>query len=196
MKKITIIFLLFGSVLLNAGAKDINAWKQELSLEEQFDVFKKNLNFWNGSYFLEPIQMNQFYGAMTDSIEVLEKLVQENQTRIVSLKRELESSVVEREELQSLLDESVKRENSFALFGMDIKKSVYSISMYLIILGVLVLAGVFFMMYKRSNSVTLNTKKEYEELKEEFEQHKKSSLERYVQMNKELHNARMKLKEK
>lgn len=196
MKKFTILFIMLISICVVSLAKDINAWKSEANLEQQFDVFKKNLNYWNGSFFMEPLQLNQFYGAIADSITVLEKLVIENQIRITSLKNELSSNKSETEELKILLDETIKRVNSFNFFGLHIDKRVYSFSMYFIILGVLVLAGFVFLMYKRSQTITLSTKKEYQELKEEFEQQKKTSLERYVQMNTELHNARMKLKEK
>lgn len=195
MKRLMLLFILLVSISLASFAKDINAWKSEANLEQQFVVFKKNLNFWNGSYFLEPLQMNQFYEAVTDSLVVLEKSLVENQIRIISLKNELITNKAETEEIKAKLEESRKLQNSFVQFGIAIEKRVYSFSMYFIILGVLVLAGVVFMMYKRSNSVTTSTKNEYKELKEEFEQHKKNSLERYVQMNKELHNTRMKLKD-
>lgn len=196
MKRFTTLFILLVSISFVSFSKDINAWKSETNLEEQFNVFKKNLNFWNGSYFLEPLLMNQFYAAITDSIAVLEKVIVENQIQISSLKNEITENRSETEELKTLLEESIKRENAFNFFGVNIDKRLYSFSMYFIILGVLVLAGFVFVLYKRSHSITRSTKNEYQELKEEFEQQKKSSLERYVQTNKELHNARMKLKER
>jgi hypothetical protein len=51
-------------------------------------------------------------------------------------------------------------------------------------------------MYNRSNKVTVRTKKDYDELKEEFEVHKKDSLERYTKINMELHHTRLQLKKK
>lgn len=65
--------------------------------------------------------------------------------------------------------------------------------MYLLIIGVLLVAGLLFLLYKRSNRITSNTKKDYEDLKEEFEIHKKNALDRYVKINTELTKARMDL---
>lgn len=194
MKRLMVLFILLVSISLVSFAKDIHAWKSEANLEQQFLVFKKNLNYWNGSYFMEPLQINQLYGALTDSLAVLEKVVVDNQAQIVLLQNKLRTNKAQTVEISEKLDESIKRENSFALFGMNINKNVYSVSMYFIILGVLVLAGIMFLMYKRSNSITVSSKKDYLELKDEFELHKKNALERYVQMNKELHKARMELK--
>ena len=68
--------------------------------------------------------------------------------------------------------------------------------MYLLIAGVLVLAGFVFLLYKRSLVVMHRTKKEYNELKKEYEAHKKSALERYTKINMELHQTRLELKKK
>jgi len=92
------------------------------------------------------------------------------------------------------LDESIKHQNSIKFLGMYINKNSYSFFMYMLILGLAVLSGIVFLLFKRSNKVTKDTKTEYEELKEEFEAYKKSSMERYTKINTELHNTRMKLK--
>lgn len=79
---------------------------------------------------------------------------------------------------------------------MQINKNVYSFSMYFFILGVLVITAIVLLIFKRSNAVTARTKKEYEELKEEYEIHKKNALECYTKMNMELHKTRLELKKR
>ena len=194
MKRFILFLILWIFVTSTSFAKkDINAWKSEENLNQQYVVFKKNLNFWNGSYFLKEFQLNQFYNAVSDSIAVLEKEVLDNKNQVLSLQNELNSKIKEAEKIQTELNGSIKRENSIRVFGMNVNKSVYSLSMYMFILGVLVLSGMVFLLYKRSNRITLHTKNEFNELKEEFETHKKNSLERYTKMNMELHRTRMKL---
>jgi hypothetical protein len=113
-----------------------------------------------------------------------------------SLQTELKSNVTQTETIQTELDESIKNQDSISFFGMQINKNVYSYSMYAFILGVLVLAGIVFLLFKRSNAITVRTKKEYNELKEEYEVHKKNALDRYTKMNMELHKTRMELNRK
>jgi len=197
MKRFTILlFLMISITIISFAKKDVNAWKNEKTMNQQYSTFKKNLNYWNGSYYLKELQLNQFYNAVHDSISVLEREVLDSKNRVISLQNELNSKIEEAGNIQAELNASIKRENSIRVFGMNLNKSVYSLSMYIFILGVLVLAAMVFLLYKRSRAVTLRTKSEFKELKEEFEIHKKNSLERYTKMNMELHKTRMKLNEK
>ncbi len=197
MTRFTLLLILLISIASTSFAKkDINAWKKEKTLNQQYVVFKENLNFWNGSYFLKEAQLTQFFSAVTDSIAVLEKEVLDNKNQIVSLQNELNTKIKEVGKIQAELNASIKRVNSITIFGMNINKSVYSLIMYLFILGVLMLTGMVFLLYKRSNKITRYTKNEFNELKEEFEMHKKNSLDRYTKMNMELHKTRMALNKK
>jgi hypothetical protein len=197
MKRFTLLlFLLISGTIISFAKKDVNAWKNEKTMNQQYSVFKKNLNYWNGSYYLKELQLNQFYNAVHDSISVLEREVLDNKNRVLLLQNKLDSKIEEAGNIQAELNASIKRENSIHVFGIEINKTVYSLSMYLFILGVLVLAAMVFLLYRRSIVVTLRTKNEFNELKEEFEIHKKNSLERYTKMNMELHKTRMKLNKK
>ncbi len=197
MTRFTLLLILLISVTsFSFAKKDVNAWKKEKTLNQQYVVFMNNLNFWNGSYFLKEAQLTEFYNALTDSISVLQKEVLDNKDQMFSLQNELNAKIEEVEKIQTELNESIKRVNSITIFGVNINKSVYSLIMYLFILGVLMLAGMVFLLYKRSNKITRYTKNEFNELKEEFEIHKKNSLDRYTKMNMELHKTRMALNKK
>ncbi len=197
MTRFTLLLILLISVTsISFAKKDVNAWKKEKTLNQQYVVFKKNLNYWSGSYFLKETQLTEFYNALTDSISVLQKEVLDNKDQMFSLQNELKAKIEEVEKIQTELNESMKQVNSIRVFGMIVNKTVYSLTMYLFILGVLVLAGMVFLLYKRSNKITRYTKNEFNELKEEFETHKKNSLDRYTKMNMELHKTRMALNKK
>lgn len=176
-----------------AQKKDINAWKNEPTLEKQFEAFKKNANFWSGSYFMKPDQINQFHKAIIDSVQLLETTIAKDRNQIVSLQDELKTNRATTAEIQLKLDESIKLQNAITVFGLHIKKTTYAVILYSIILGLLLVTGVVFMLFKRSNSITVKTKKEYTELKAEFETHKKNALDRYTKMNMELHKTRLEL---
>lgn len=198
MKKFAVLVIVVVFVCLNSFAqkKNSDAWKSETNLEKQFEVFKENVNFWNGSYFMEPEALDQFYGALSDSVMVLEKVVAANRSQILTLQNELSKNKKQTAELQSRLDISIKHQNAITVFGMHIEKTTYAVILYSIILGLLVLSAIVLMFFKRSNAITVYTKKEYRELKEEFETHKKNALDRYTKMNMELHRTRMELNKK
>jgi len=195
MKKIVTVLVLLVSVSLNTfSKKDIDAWKNEKNLDQQYVVFKENLNQWNGSFFFKELQIDQFYGALKDSVKGLESKIQEGRNQVATLQNELEVKTSQLEEVQLNLEESNKQVNSIRVLGMYINKSAYTLFMFLVILGLAVLSGIVFLLYKRSNKITVYTKNEYNELKEEFEVYKKNSMERYTKLNRELHDTRMELK--
>ncbi len=197
MKKNIILSVLLVVVTLTSQAKkDTNAWKNEKSLEQQYVVFKENLNFWNGSFFLKEAQLDELYNALTDSISSLESKMSEEAVLVKSLQRELNTANKTLEDTKAELESSIKNQNAIEIFGQNVDKSIYTFVMSMIILGLLVFLVILFLLFKRNSNVTSRTKKEYSELKEEFEIHKKNALERYTKINMELHHTRLKLNRK
>lgn len=191
---ITLSVLLIGLSATTFAQKNINAWKSEPNIEQQYEVFKENVNFWDGKYFMTPPQLDAFYNALSDSVAVLEDEIETRAIRINDLEAELDSTNQELNNTKADLDRSIQNRNTISMFGQDIEKSIYTVTMSMIILALLAVLGVLFILYKRSNKITTRTKKDYEDLKQEYETHKKKSLDRYTKINTELHHTRMKLK--
>ncbi|MFV0268162.1 MAG: hypothetical protein ACK5HT_13635, partial [Draconibacterium sp.] len=124
MKRLLFLTILFTSLISDTFAKDTNAWKQEKSLEQQYEVFKENLNFWSGNYFMSPSQLDQFHGAMTDTIARLQKEVNNGLSKIDQQKQELAARQTLVNETQQKLDESIRDQNSINVLGARINKSV------------------------------------------------------------------------
>lgn len=197
MQKLILFFILFIFITFTSVAqKDINAWKNEKSIEQQFDVFKENLNFWDGNYFLNDKQLTDYYRAFTDTVAVLENVIAANVSTIQELQDELHTTNIELDNTKSELEISIKNRNSIAMFGMNIDKGFYTLFMSLIILVLVILLFTVYYLYKRSNTITVQAKKDYADLKQEFDTHKKDSLDRYTKINMELHHTRLQLNKK
>lgn len=196
MKQLILTLLSIAISLTSFAKKDINAWKSENSLPQQYTTFKANLNYWNGSYFLNDFQLDEFYKSLTDTINKQKSQLKEKQAKIDELNSEIETRNGKIDETQTKLDKSLKLQNSISVLGIVINKHLYSVLMFLLIVGALVLAGFVFLMYKKSIATTRTMKNDYNDLKEEYETHKKSSLERYTHINMELHKTRLELQKK
>lgn len=197
MRRIAVLsFFVVFTVLGAFAKKDMNAWKKEQGLEKQYEVFKENLNFWNGSYFMKPLQLDEFYTAMKGSVAELEKVNRECNLQISDLRNELNVNQAKTKEIQENLDESIKHQESIVVFGLLVHKNTYAVILYSIIIGLLVLAAFAMLLFKRSNKITVRTQKDYKELKQEYEEHKKNALDRYTKMNMELHRTRLELNKK
>lgn len=197
MRSLLLLFFLLISLSLGLFAqRDINAWKNEKDIEQQYQVFKKNLNFWDGKYFMNETQLNEYYRALSDSVNVLKKNNADKATAIKELQTQINSTNNQLKEIEADLELSIKNRNSIEVFGLNVEKGIYTLVMSLIIIILIAFMMILYLMYSRSNKVTIRTKKDYNELKEEFEVHKKDALDRYTKINMELHHTRLKLKNK
>ncbi|MEN8136899.1 MAG: hypothetical protein ABFR62_00515 [Bacteroidota bacterium] len=194
MRRVAAFVLIMMTLSISAFAKkDINAWKKEVKIEEQFSVFKKNLNLWDGYLFFKEYQINEFYKALNDTISNLENTIVSDRETISNLETTITSLNADLKSTQGNLDESLTREDSFSTMGLQISKGSFATIMYVTAIVLLILVGVFFFLYKQSYQITREAKDKFEDLEKEFDAHKKNNLERFTKLNRELHDAKMKL---
>jgi len=91
-------------------------------------------------------------------------------------------------------DNAIRTKDSFKFLGMEIQKGVYNTIMWVIVLSLLGAGILLFLLFKRSHAVTSATKKELENIQEEFEEYRKSSREKHEKLVVNHHNEIMKLK--
>ena len=108
------MMLLVTFSLSTYAKRDIDAWKQETTLECQFSVFKENLNVWQDYMSFKEPQINQLFSAIKDSINILE-------TKISTDKKTLSQLNANISELNSNLSETKsKLEDDVPLFNHDV----------------------------------------------------------------------------
>jgi hypothetical protein len=84
----------------------------------------------------------------------------------------LDSSLnVTKEELK----EVSRTKNSISVFGIKLDKIAYNTITWTIVAGLLFLLVIGYLTFKRNLTITLNTKKELKELREEFEEYRKKT---------------------
>lgn len=196
MKKIVLILLITLGSFPVFAKKDINAWKKEQTIDQQYAVFKQNLKYWNGSYFFQDPQLDELYHALMDSVSAFKNEKIASAKLNTALQNDLSTANKQLEEVNAKLEESIDRQNAISVFGIYTNKNVYTFIMSAIILGLLAVLGLSFLLSKRSRVVSREAKKEFDELKEEFEMYKKNSLARYTKINTELHHTRLELNRK
>ncbi len=75
------------------------------------------------------------------------------------------------------LDEMTKTKNSISVLGLELNKSAYNKAMWTVLAGLVAALVLGFLAFKRNLSAMFNTKKEFLELKNEFETYRKTSRE-------------------
>ena len=91
-------------------------------------------------------------------------------------------------------DEAIRNKDSMSFIGIQMNKALYNSILWFVILGLLVVSAVLFLLFKRAHVVTTQVKGELETMQREFEEHKRSSREKYEKLVVSHHNEIMKLK--
>jgi len=143
------------------------------------------------------IREDAFQKMKSNSIDSINRAKLE----IASLNSELTERNVEIETLNADLgraknerDQAIRTKESFMLLGIEMNKGVYSTVLWIIILLLVLVGVILFLLFKRAYVVTSQTQKELESLKQEYEEHKKTSREKYEKLVVNHHNEIMKLK--
>ena len=163
----------------------------EGTINDQFEfILRKSGNFkgTNGQQY-EAVSRNMLLALQANAIDSLKTLqskldtsnstIQTQQKEIDDLKSNLSST-------QSTLDATNKEKNNMSLVGLQMSKASYNILMWTIIAGLLSLLLIFIFKFKNSNSVTKAAQKALAETEEEFEEHRRTALEREQKVRRQL----------
>lgn len=145
------------------------------TLRDQMSFIEEKTRIYEG---FRAIREDMFQTLKNNSIDSLTKaksriseLVTLNRglnVRIDTLNNNLNTSKTE-------LAELTRTKNAISILGLKLDKTVYNSIMWIIVAGLILLLGIGFLIFKRNRSVTLSTKKELNELKEEFEAYRKKT---------------------
>jgi hypothetical protein len=121
---------------------------------------------------------------MQQELRNLNTIVLTHQDSIQSLKNILEMTEAEKEAAIAVKDR-------FVFFGIPIQKSLYSYLMWILVGILSALLITFSVKYYRSFSKIKKAENDLEELRSEFELHRKNTLERERKLKRELIDAQM-----
>ena len=158
------------------------------TIENQFlKTYSKGKN-WHEYKMIDKAHFATLKTSILDSVSKLKKtivskeqLITEKQNTITSLKSEIAT-------LDQSLNNAKNQENSISLFGTPVDKDIYN-SIVWSIIGILAL-GMAFFIYKYNNniSITKEAKNNLVEIEEEFENHRKKTIEKEQKLRRQLHD--------
>jgi len=143
--------------------------------EDMFQKIKRN-------------SLDSLAGAKSDILQ-LENQLRAYGIRIDSLQSDLLATNNE-------LDEAIKNRDRMSFIGIPVNKALYNSIMWIVITGLVLLTVILFLTAKRNISATIRTKKDLEEIREEFDAYRKESRVRQEQLVVKHHNELRKLKGK
>ncbi|MDQ2179091.1 hypothetical protein [Marinifilum sp. D714] len=193
MHKSILTYCLLFLFSLTLSAQETESTQQEAkpsldngTISSQFQYLTKKSSNWQGHEVIKVEMLSKYQSNVQDSLKQLKSFLKKSETKVDNQGSEIDNLNTEIQNLKKQLDETIRMKDSMKFLGMELSKSTYNTLMWILILGSLVVAGVCFMMFKRSNVVTVETKQTLEEVREEFDTHRKNALVREQKLARRL----------
>jgi septal ring factor EnvC (AmiA/AmiB activator) len=194
--KISLAFaLLLSFQSINAQNKADEAEEQYSlnggTIDSQFEyIFRKSGNFkgLKGQKYeaVKYSSLLKLKANVLDSLKTTYAALENSQNTVDSQAKEIEQLKSDLANTQSTLDQTNSEKNNMALLGMQTSKTNYNVIMWSIVAALLALLFFFIFKFKGSNSATRDAKHKLEEVEVEFEEHRRTALEREQKVRRQL----------
>jgi hypothetical protein len=170
----------------------LKPFADELSIADQFAyAIDKSSNFQDYKVikqtWISKLKINTLdtLSYLKSDLNVTKTLLKNKTELIDSMQTEL-----------NLMQAEIRKKNSFGFLGIMVSKTAYDGIMWAIIAGLIVCLGIMLGAFRRSFSVTAQTKKDLNDVKEEFELYRKKALKSKEEAVRQLHDELNKFKNK
>ena len=158
------------------------------TIANQFQFITTRSNSYQNYKVIKKEWLAKLKAHVIDSLATFKKELANERLQVATQKDEinaLNSKLTTAKENISSLE---KEKSSISFLGMQMNKAAYKGLVWTIIAGLLGTLLFFIYRFRNSNTVTVSTKHQLEELREEFESYKKRALEREQKVRRELQN--------
>jgi len=157
-----------------------------LDLVSKVDYIIDNSNKYQEFKVVKKTWLLDFKSHLNDSLNVFAVEIDKAKRKIVSQQEEISSLETRITETNSILSNANSEKDMISFIGMPLKKGMYNTIMFSTIIVLLLLLSVYIIRFRSSNKSTIDTKKSYDILDNEFEQYKKSTLEKEQKLKRQL----------
>jgi len=182
MKRIYNLLLLCAMTALSFSPNVINAQ----TLQDQFKTYYEEASNWEDYKVIKANEVNRFWKVVSDSLKKKDATIKDADARIIALEQKIDVLNAQFAETQAQLENSEKHNSSIYFLGIPFSKSAYHVMVWLIILGTLIVAGFAYVLYMRSNSLTKSTQRNYDGLKDEFDEFRDESKQKQLLMKRDI----------
>ncbi len=153
-------------------AEQLNYLEQKTRIYEYYRAIREDM--------FQKIKLN-LTDTLTANYNNILLLKKEN----VSLKQSIDTLSSTLESTKVSLKEMTDTKNSITILGLEVNKTSYNSVMWIIVAGLLAALAFGFLAFKRNLDITSNRKSELDELKNEFEEYRKTTREAREKMSME-----------
>lgn len=158
----------------------------EGSIDSQFEYLIRKSNNYKDYKVVKKVWLYELKAHTLDSLKAVHKELADTRAVVQNQTEEIDGLKANLANTQTTLGKTEEEKNNMALFGLQMSKSSYNVLMWSIIGGLLALLLFFIYQFKNSNAVTKSAKKSLADIEEEFEEHRRTALEREQKVRRQL----------
>ena len=156
------------------------------SINNQFEFVIRRSNSWQDYKTVKKTWLYTLKANTLDSLKAVRKDLVDTQAVVKNQTKEINDLKLNLTNTQTDLDQTNIEKNNMALFGLQMSKSGYNTLMWSIIGALLGLLLLFIYKFKNSNTITNTARENLAETEAEFEEHRKTALEREQKVRRQL----------
>jgi hypothetical protein len=179
------------SVVMLAANMGLSAFSQSTmpdvlltgTMKDQMDYLNEKTRIYDNYRAIREDMFQRIRTNSLDSLEISGKKIAGLKGMNEGLKKKLDSLNSSILSVKQNLDVVTKSKNSISVLGFEINKSAYNGIIWTIIVALAAILVLGFMVFRRNMSLTTRTRKDFEDLKKEFEAYRKASREAREKMS-------------
>lgn len=186
MKKESILIIALFLISFSAISQVNRKFIDTGSVENQIDFVINKSNNYQEYKVVQKTWLYRLKSHVIDSVKSLKKEIQENKTLISSQNAKIDSLSKILKSTNTDLASVNKEKDRINFLGIQTTKPVYNTILWTIIGGLLAFTLFFIFKFKNSNTLTKHAENSLKEIEEEFEEHRKTALEREQKVRRQL----------
>lgn len=160
--------------------------QEDTSIKGQFDKIYRTSTTYQVYKVISKEKYLQLKKNVLDSLKKSEKLISEKENLLKTERNNIKELNTSLKKTKSELKIALEKENSISLLGIQVSKTVYNLTLWIIIIALALGLAFFVFKFSRSNVLTKKAQENLEDVENEFENHRKKSIEREQKLRRQL----------
>lgn len=183
---ITCLFFIVTNAQQTKTADDDKLSLTQGTIDSQFEYVIQKSNNYQDYKVIKKTWLYTLKAHTMDSLKAIQKNLVDTQAIVANQATQIDTLKRNLSETKSILADTNEEKDNMALFGLQMSKSNYNVLMWSIIGVLFAFLLLFIYKFRNSNAITKLAKKSLLETEEEFDEHRRTALEREQKVRRQL----------
>lgn len=182
----SLTFAINGQENNNLDSIIVETQRKTNTLNEQFENLVEKANSWQTYKIIDRAKLGNYQKNVLDSLQSVKSKIQAQQEVINNHEEEVKKLNNNISELQNNLERTQNEKDSINFLGILLSKGTYSLMMWSIVLILTCLLLFYVYKYINGSAITRKSLQDLQELQDEYENYRKSAIEREQKVRRQL----------